>query len=195
MSNSLRKLQGAAVVDATRFVRNLRAKFVGSWEEQQARKLDPVSLRGELNEELSLGIHNPNSLFRKIFLSVLTREQQVRLYRSEARTLLDTIDTMGNSSQEVSEGLLGIDVLNQDTQSKPFHRLSTAQRERLIGLIVDSNQDETDFWKLVTQPQTINLLGAVIREELAKFLTPPQVQAVLLQKAAIDKAHTLLQTR
>lgn len=159
--HQLEKLQGAAVVDATRFTRNLQLSLQGVGKINRP-KLDPVNLRGELNEELSLGINNPTSLFRKIFLTVLTHEQQVLLYRSKANSLLNAID-----------------------------KLSAAQRERLLELIVDRNQSEIDFWQFVTQPQTINLLRVMTREELAKFLTPLQVQAVLIQRTAIDKRGRL----
>lgn len=189
----LEKLQAAAVIDATRFVRSLRAKFAGSWEEQQARKLDPVSLRGELNQELALGIGNPGSLFRKIFVTVLTPEQRVLLLESNANLLLDAINKQGNISPAVAGETLGIDGPSRAAQFRSFVPLNAAQRKRLFELIIETNEDETDIWQWFARPPSINhLLRFITQEELAKFLTPPQVQAVLLQKASVDKANALL---
>ena len=192
----LEKLQAAAVIDATRFVRNLRAKFAGSWEEQQARKLDPVSLRGELNQELAFGIGNPGSLFRKIFVSVLSPEQRVLLLESKANLLLDAINKQGNISPAVAGETLGIDGQSQTAQFRSFVPLNAAQRQRLLELIIETNEDESDVWQWFAQPPSFNhLLRFITQEELAKFLTPPQVQAVLLQKAFTNNVNVLLQPR
>ena len=72
----IEKLEAAAAVDASRFVRRLRAKFSGTADEQRAQGFDLFREGQAVNKELQAGIRNPQSLFRKVLGSVLTPDQQ-----------------------------------------------------------------------------------------------------------------------
>ncbi len=189
----IEKLEGAAVVDATRFVRNLRAQFAGTGQEQQARGLDPVRLRVELNSELAMGITSPKSLFRKILSAVVSPDQRDLLYRWRTSSLLVDINGFETLSLDAQVRKLGVSYPKPGEKPDLFVPLNPEQQEMLLKLIVDSHSGHCDLLELADVSQLPNLLQAVTENQLSELLSPPQVQAVLRQKEIVERQREYFQ--
>lgn len=177
----LEKLNGAAALDAARLIRGLRADFSGTAEEQQAREFNPMQAYANANSELQLGITRPQSLFRKVLRTLLTAEQRAELYRSLASPLIRAVNEKLSLDAQRRKSELGYPKSEDDASF--FDALKPEQQESLLKLIVDNLADTPDLLEL--RYQRSRLLENVSEEQLNKFLSPPQVRAVLWEKQAL----------
>ncbi len=180
------KLDGAASIDAARFMRRLRGKFAGTAEEQESRGLNPRQVRQDANAELTLGVVSPDSLFRKVLATVVTPEQFGQLVRWRARPILDAIDEHARLSLDAQIQPLGGAEPMPDEESQRFVALSNLQQEKLLNLIIDSYRDKNELLELFRSHELTNLLRDITREQLESFLSAPQVAAVLRKKSTFE---------